>query len=91
MEHLLALLGFQVRDSVTQRTRVVVSISFDISGCIQGYVMPQADKDGKVSDGWWCDTKRLTATAETPVVARPTFEVIPGGTALPAPASKPAP
>ena len=91
MKHHLELLGHTVRDVVSDRIGVVVSISFDLSGCVQGYVAPKADKDGKVADGWWCDTKRLIPTSKKPVTPVASFEQVPGGTKLPAPASKPAP
>ena len=90
MKQHLQLLGFEVRDLVTKRAGVVVSISFDISGCVQGYVTPRADKDGKVADGWWCDTKRLIAITDKPILVS-NFVEIPGGTRLPAPPSKTAP
>ena len=85
------LLGHTVRDVVTGREGVAVSVSFDLSGCIQAYVQPKADKEGKLPEGFWCDTKRLNSVTKKPVGLRGGFEGIDGGTSLPAPASKSAP
>lgn len=83
MQHHLKLLGHEVRDVVTGRTGVIVSVSFDLSGCIQGYIQPAAGKDGKVSDGIWCDTKRLKALKSKPVQLVPEFDDVSGGSDLP--------
>lgn len=91
MKEHFALLGYSVRDKLTGRAGVVVSISFDISGCVQALLSAPADKDGK-TDGsqWWCDTKRLYATSG-PHTDVPDFAHPPGGEAdMPMPATKPA-
>jgi hypothetical protein len=87
MEKHLELLGFKVRDVITGFEGVVVSISFDVSGCVQGLVQPERNKDGKF-ESYWFDTKRLRAQGKR-VTAAPTFERIPGGNELPAFAEKP--
>lgn len=88
MERHLALLGFAVEDVVTGLVGIVVSISFDLSGCVQAFVTPRADKEGKVATGFWVDTKRLKATSDELVTPVASFEQIPGGTALPPHPSK---
>ncbi len=88
MQQHFALLGFKVRDKLTGLEGIVVSIAFDISGCVQGLVSPPA-KDGKAGDVYWFDTKRLTALSKTPAMAAPSFEIVPGGHALPKPAALP--
>ena len=89
-EH-LKLLGIKVRDKVTGFIGVASSISFDISGCIQAFVVPSKSKDGKLGDGHWFDTKRLKILDANPVTELPTFEIIPGGQELPGYSSKPRP
>jgi hypothetical protein len=81
-EH-LKLLGFQVRDVVTGFKGAVVSITFDLYGCVQAYVYPAMNKEGKLGDGHWFDTKRLEALGKKPLMNPPTFEVVPGGQDLP--------
>lgn len=87
MKQHLDLLARKAKDKVTNKEGVVVSVSFDISGCVQAYLLPPVDKDGKQPDGMWFDTKRLDVLAGVPVTEQPTFEVIPGGQSLPSPVS----
>jgi hypothetical protein len=89
MQEHLRLLGFKVRDVVSGITGIVTSISFDISGCIQGLVTPEVDKDGKYPDSRWIDTKRLKEIADMSVMPIPTFSSVPGGQELPAYSEKP--
>jgi hypothetical protein len=77
------LLGYEAEDKVTGMRGVIVSISFDVSGCIQGYMKPKVDKDGKQIDGYWFDTKRLKTISAHPIVDQPEFVSIPGGESLP--------
>lgn len=55
----LELLGQEVKDKVTKVRGVVTSVSFDLTGCIQGLVRPPVQKDGKLPDPYWVDTSRL--------------------------------
>ncbi len=59
IENSLLWLGVEVKDRYTQFTGVITSISFDVSGCIQGFVRPTELKDGKMADGYWLDISRL--------------------------------
>jgi hypothetical protein len=83
MDEYMKLLGCKVRDLVTGFEGVVSSISFDLYGCIQVIVTPFVDKDGKLGEGRWFDSKRLVVTDRTPVMAVPKFEAVPGGQILP--------
>lgn len=99
MKEHLELLGLKVRDVVTGLAGVVTSVSFDVSGCIQGLVVPEVDKNAKESGhdaARWFDTKRLErqlssvgAASPIRVMKVPTFEVVPGGQDLPGFAEKP--
>jgi len=89
MREYLKTLGFKVVDSVTGFKGVVTSISFDLYGCVQAIVTPEADKDGKIEESRWFDTKRLIIASKKPVMPIPTFETIPGGQDLPIYPSKP--
>ncbi len=89
MEKHIALLGFKVRDVVTDFSGVVTSISFDISGCIQALVCPGSNKDNTPGDSRWYDTKRLEMLSKKPVMAAPTFKIVPGGQKLPSYESQP--
>ena len=85
----LKLLGFEVKDAVTKFTGVVVSVTFDLYGCVQAYVVPKADKTGKIGDGNWFDIKRLQKVSSAPVMAVPKWALAqagrePGAQALPA-------
>lgn len=70
----LDLLGKTVKDKVTGYTGVVVSVCFDLFGCIQAAVKPPVDKDGKIGDGYFIDVNRLVVTSETRVMPVPEWE-----------------
>jgi hypothetical protein len=85
----LDLLGFEVKDIVTNFVGVVVSINFDLSGCIQAWVIPKVDKAGKKDEGHFFDTKRLIKQSKKRVQQPTAFVTaegrIPGGERLPIP------
>ena len=71
----LALLGHEVKDKVSDLTGVVISISFDLYGCVQADVREKKlDKEGKLQQGWWMDVSRLIVTSEQPLMDQPNFE-----------------
>jgi hypothetical protein len=75
MQEHLNLLGMRVEDKVTGFAGVVVSISFDLYGCVQALVNPGKNPDGKLGDQCWLDVARLTITSGGPVMDRPDFDV----------------
>ena len=72
MRH-IRLLGMKVEDKVTGFKGVVVCISFDLYGCVQGLVNPGKYKDGKLMDQLWFDVNRLSIKSREPVMERPDF------------------
>ena len=70
----MRLLGMQVRDKVTDLVGVVVSISFDLYGCIMAVVEQPIDKDGKVPESRWYDCKRLEAIDVVELLEVPEFD-----------------
>ena len=72
-KHINALLGFKVKDRVTGLSGVVVSIGFDLYGCIQAIVNPGLDKDGKPQDTYWFDINRLEVISPDRVMPLPNF------------------
>ena len=70
----LDLLGRKVQDKVTGFTGVVVSISFDLYGCIQAIVHPGLDDKGNTRESGWFDVARLQILPGDTVMDRPTFE-----------------
>ena len=60
MKH-LQLLGNKVTDTITGYTGVVVSVSYDITGCIQALIRPQVMDTGemKYPESAWIDVQRL--------------------------------
>jgi len=91
MQEHLKLLGFKVRDVVTGFEGVVGSIAFDLYGCVQAVVYAPKNEKGELPDGRYFDTKRLMTISDAPVMAAPTFVVVPGGEAHPVPQSPPVP
>jgi hypothetical protein len=70
----LGLLGKRVADRVTGYTGVVTTVAFDLYGCIQVFINPGLDKDGKLKEGNWFDIARFEVLSDTPVMQRPNFE-----------------
>jgi len=69
------LLGHRVKDKVSDYRGVVISISFDLYGCIQADVRPlELDKDGKLQVGHWLDVSRLKVLSKKPLMDVPNFE-----------------
>ena len=83
MKHHLNLLGYKVKDTVTEFTGVVTTISFDLYGCVQAIVTPGLNEEGKLGEAAWFGTKRLKALSKKPVMELPTFKVVAGGQAKP--------
>lgn len=83
------LFGLKVRDRVSGFKGVVTSVSFDLYGCVQAVVSPGVGENGKLEDARWFDMKRLEPVDSTPVMELPTFDVVPGPEAKPAPAAQP--
>lgn len=88
MNEYMKMLGLRAKDVVTGFTGVISTISFDLYGCVQFVVTPEADKDGKLAQGHWFDAKRLTLLTDTPVMAVPSFATMPARTER-GPAAKP--
>jgi hypothetical protein len=70
----LSMLGLRVQDRVTGMEGVVVSIGFDLYGCIQAIVNPGLDKDGKHRDQNWFDIARLKVIDDQPVMKQPDWD-----------------
>ena len=71
----LDLLGLKVKDRVSDFEGVVISISFDLYGCVQADVRPfTTDKDGLVKQGMWFDISRLKPVSKKPLMDPPNFE-----------------
>lgn len=68
------MLGMNARDKVTGLTGVIVSVSFDLFGCVQAVLRPPVNKDGKLDDGHWFDVQRLEIDEKSKrVMDPPTF------------------
>lgn len=69
----LNLLGLLVKDRVTGYKGVVISVSFDLYGCIQAIVVPRDENE--VKTGNWFDVTRLEVLDSTPVMSLPNFDM----------------
>jgi len=71
----LDLLGHKVKDKVSDFEGVVISMSFDLYGCIQADVRPTTvDEKGKMQNGIWMDVSRLIVKSKKPLMNAPNFE-----------------
>lgn len=92
----LRLLGLKVRDRATGFTGVVMTVAYDLPGCIQAVVTPNVGDKGVLPEGKWFDVSRLEVLDETPVMEVPggrfTVDRTPAPTVpsqAPGPAEKP--
>lgn len=70
----LDLIGHEVKDKVSDIEGVVISVSFDLYGCIQANVRPKKlDKEGKLKQGYWMDVSRLIVVTKKPLMEQPNF------------------
>lgn len=65
------------------REGIVVSISYDLAGCIQALINLGKDKDGNLATTYWVDTKRLKVLSFEPIHLQPRFDEVIGGEDLP--------
>lgn len=71
----LDLMGYEVQDRVSDFCGVVISISFDLYGCVQADVRSKKlDKDGRLTVGHWFDVGRLKVLTKKPLMEQPNFE-----------------
>jgi len=69
----LNLLGRRVTDRVTGFSGVVESVSYDLYGCIQPWVVAAVDDKGKLEGGRFFDGGRLEPSGD-PLVPVPSFD-----------------
>jgi hypothetical protein len=63
----LKFLGLRVKDKVTGFEGIVVTISFDLYGCIQAIIHPGL-VEGKIGELTWFDVGRLEVLDHNPVM-----------------------
>lgn len=68
------LLGKKGTDTVTGFKGIVTSVGYDLYGCVQVILCPEATKEGKLEDSRWFDAKRIVVTGK-PVMDVPNFEI----------------
>lgn len=52
-------LGMKAKDTITGFTGTITGKCEYISGCIQFFLTPKVDKDGKTQEGDWFDHQRI--------------------------------
>ena len=63
------MLGHEVQDKVSDFEGIVISISFDLYGCIQALVRSrELQKDGTLKQGIWLDVSRLIVITKKPLM-----------------------
>ena len=67
------MLGKTMEDRVTKFKGVVTSVSFDLFGCVQYLIVPEADKEGKLVESAWFDENRLEVLVDKAVMRLPKF------------------
>ena len=71
------LLGKTAKDRVTGFQGVVITVAFDLFGCVQAVIRPPADKDGKLNDAHYFDVNRLEIVDQKRVMPVPVFGATP--------------
>ena len=59
VEERINTLGLEAKDMISGFTGVISTVGFDVNGCVQAYLSPKIEKDGKLRDGAWFDFARL--------------------------------
>lgn len=72
-EH-MELLGMKATDKVTGFKGVVTSVSFDLFGCIQAVLTPEAGDQGKQEESRWYDVNRLRVKGKKRVMEMPNYD-----------------
>ena len=54
---------------------MVVSVSFDLYGCIQAAVQPRSKDGVERMESYWYDVPRLEVIGREPVMERPNFDM----------------
>lgn len=76
IEQSINLLGLKARDKVTGYRGTITSISFDLYGCVQVALTPDAKEgEGKLEHGHWFDVHRLDVS-NTRVMPVPDFKAM---------------
>lgn len=96
IEQHISKLGTKARDKVTGSKGVVTSVTFDLYGCIQVILTPEAKEDGTLPDGRWFDIGRIEPIHDDPisdarVMDVPDFNAGPIAEGKKGPAEKPLP
>ena len=74
VDEYIDLLGKEVKDRITGFKGTLISINFDLFGCVQATVKPSSlDKDGKMLDGQWFDVNRLDIIGNERAMPIPPF------------------
>lgn len=89
MHEYMKYLGMKAKDKVTGFTGIVSTIAFDLYGCVQIVITPEAGKDGKLGESHWFDAKRLQLLSTQPIMQPQEFASLVAG-AERGPAEKPA-
>ena len=90
-ESAIDLLGHKAKDKITGMEGVIVSVAFDLYGCVQVVLHPGLDKDGKLMEQLWFDVGRLELTSPIRVMEPPPIGPKPALVFNKGPAEKPIP
>lgn len=77
IETTIALLGKRARDKITGIEGPIVSVGFDLYGCVTAIIERGYDKDGKHIDNHWMDVQRLEVISDEVVIPVPAFHTRP--------------
>lgn len=69
----LEIMGYPVKDRVSDFKGIATAVSFDLPGCILVTVNPGMGKDGKLLDSVWFDYHRLEKTSNKRCMELPQF------------------
>jgi hypothetical protein len=67
-------LGRKAKDKVTGFSGVIESVGFDLYGCVQYVIVPEAKEGRDYGDSRWFDVTRLEVSGK-PVMDLPDFDI----------------
>lgn len=70
------LLGYKCKDKVSGFTGTIISVSFDLFGCVQIIVKPNVTAEGKLEEAHCFDVNRIEITSKERVMEVPPFDYV---------------
>jgi hypothetical protein len=89
VDQIIDMLGYTYKDKITGLTGPVVSVCFDLYGCVQATIHRGIGKNGEALESYWYDVQRLEKQTKPRLMEKPYYNKITPETYDRGPADKP--